>query len=159
MTQPRRSFITRSIWYRAGYSALLAVGGLGIPVLLLVAIALFGGRYQTVRRSSTEYDAWLLAAAYPIGLAIAGAVAGAAAPWIRRAWQAGVVGFVAALPSFVFFSLTIHPRGDNPYSVHWPLAATCAFVLGVPVGVLLFRGAIPSTKFRKRRVGSNRHAV
>ena len=102
---------------------------------------------------------WLLAAVYPVGLAIAGAVAGAAAAWIRQAWQAGVVGFVAALPAFALFSLTTDPRGESAYSVHWPLATLCALLIGVPVGVLIFRESPRPAEKRGRRVGSKRPAV
>ena len=127
------------IWRRAGFGALLAVGVLGIPALILITIALFGGRFQTTR-GGIEVDAWLTAAVYPIGIAVAGAVAGASVPWMKRSWHAGVVGFIAALPICLLLSTTLSPHGLLPHNVDWALSIFCACVLGVPVGVLVFRG-------------------
>ena len=58
----------------------------------------------------------------------------------RRSWHAGVVGFIAALPICPLLSTTFSPHGPLPYSVDWALSIFCALVLGVPVGVLVFRG-------------------
>ena len=127
------------LWRRAAFGALLAVGALGIPALILAGLALFGGRFPTTR-GGVEVDAWLTAAVYPIGIAVAGAVAGASVPWMKRPWHAGVVGFIAALPIFLLLSTTFEPHGPHPYSVEWAFSIFCALVLGVPVGVLVFRG-------------------
>jgi hypothetical protein len=133
------SFSKLPLWRRAAFGALLAVGALGIPALILAGLALFGGRFPTTR-GGVEVDAWLTAAVYPIGIAVAGAVAGASVPWMKRPWHAGVVGFIAALPIFLLLSTTFEPHGPHPYSVEWAFSIFCALVLGVPVGVLVFRG-------------------
>jgi hypothetical protein len=128
-------------WSRTAYGAFLALAALSLPILLLAGIALFGGRYQGWR-GGTEWDVWFLAAVYPVGIAFAGAFAGLVAPWIRRAWLAGVAGFFTALPPFVLLTLAIDPRGSTPYSPgprELAVAFICALAVGMPTGIGVFR--------------------
>jgi uncharacterized integral membrane protein len=125
---------------------------MGIFILLLAAVAVIGGRFQTIR--GVEYDMWLTAIIYPTGIAIAGAVIGLVAPWVSRAWHGGITGFIAATPIFTLFTMAADPRGPDAYSVHWGMALFLAAILGIPVGSALVGSQLVARKGAKRRIRS-----
>ena len=137
-----RSFLSRPVRTYNFVQRLLAGGflgvcALGIPALLLVAISVFGGRYQI--SSGVEDDMWVLAALYPVGAAVAGAVGFAFGPWVRRAWQASLLGSTAMFPMFALISISSEPHGPRPYHVQWGLAAVLGVLVGGVAGLLIFR--------------------
>ncbi len=125
-------------WGRAARAAGNSVLALGLPCLLLVAVALVGGRYQH-GRGGTEVDVGALSVLYPLGIALAGAIAGVGAPRVRRAWQAGLLGLAAALPAMSLIASTFDPRDPGASRGRVIAALVGALASGPAVGVNLFR--------------------
>jgi drug/metabolite transporter (DMT)-like permease len=94
---------------------------------------------------------WVLTVLYPLGAALAGAIGFAFAPLVRRAWKAGLLGFVALFPMFALISIAAEPYGPKPYHIQWGVAAIGAALVGGLAGLLIFKRGRTGEKSRGGR--------
>ncbi len=109
----------------------------GVFDVLILAAAVFGGRYQSCGQSpgSGTCDFWLLAVTYPIGAV----VMGAAWPLYRRLWLAMPITVIAMIPWFLAIVAT-----DIQARTHWAWTDTIlvllpSVALGGPVGYMIWK--------------------
>lgn len=112
----------------------------GMFDVLILGLAIFGGRYQACSRSGHDVcDYYLLAVTYPLGAAAMGAIIGACYPLFRRLWSAVLVGSVAMIPWFALIAVTnVKTRAHWAESDSW-LVGICSVLLGTGVGYLTWK--------------------
>lgn len=125
-------------WRRAIDGAALISVYFAVFTLLLAIIAFVGGRFQRYH-GHNEWDMWLSAVFYPIGIALGGAIAAAVGPLVRRTWQGALLGVATVYPVFALLSMAVEPHGPHAYQIRWFFATICAVPLGGFTGVLIFR--------------------
>ena len=140
MSTPSPSFTDFPLWRRVYTGAALGVGGLSPAVLIVWGMAACDGRYQRVSAvGAVEWDMWVLSATYPLGLAAAGAVAGALSRYARRLWQAGAVGVAAGLAAVYLIGLAADRRAPGGWRADWGTTWVVAVLVGGGVGIVVHR--------------------
>lgn len=131
-----------SPWLRAKRGAARALLTLGVPCLLLWALtlwsALSGQRFVRSGRAA-GLDLWAASVLYPVSIALAGAVAGAAVPFARSPTRAALLGAFAGAVAGLCLALTF----ESPGPINWARWATVGVgtgvLLGIPLGVSTYR--------------------
>jgi hypothetical protein len=75
----------------------------GIFSLIILAMLVFGGRYQTDSHH-TRTDMLVLFLGYIVGTAAFGGILGLFAPWIERPFVAATAGVLSLMPVFIAVS-------------------------------------------------------
>ena len=108
--------------------------------VLILGLAVFGGRYQSCSKSGREIcDMYLLAVTYPIGAAAMGAILGACYPLCRRLWLAVLVGTAAMLPWFAGIAISnVKTRAQWTEADSW-LVGICSLLIGAGLGYTIWK--------------------
>jgi hypothetical protein len=126
----------------------------GMFDLLVIGLALFGGRYQTCSRSGHDVcDYYLLALTYPIGAATMGAIFGACYPLCRRLWLAVLVGTAAMLPWFAGIAISdVKTRTRWTEGDSW-VVGICSVLMGAALGYSTWKRIRKPTRRDRRGSG------
>ena len=124
-----------SLWSRSTTMALMTGVLFGMFDLLILGLAVFGGRYQSCSKSGHDVcDYYLLVVTYPVGAAAMGAILGACYPLCRRLWMAVLVGTAAMLPWFAGIAVSdIKTRARWTEGDSW-LVGICSVLMGAVLG-------------------------
>jgi len=128
----------------------------GMFDVLILGLAVFGGRYQSCSKSGHDIcDMYLLAVTYPIGAAAMGAILGACYPLCRRLWLAVLVGSFAMVPWFAGIAVTnVKTEARWGESDSW-LVGICSVLIGTALGYATWKRmrvvATAATPSRVRR--------
>jgi hypothetical protein len=135
---------------RVRRGATIALAVMGVPCVLLAALALLSGRYVTSR--GVELDLWAGAVLYPLGVALAGAIGGAGAPFARTAPRAALVGAVAGVLGMSCVSLMFQPHAPDRWRAWLLVSLSGGALLGHLVGVGIYaQGQADDDERRARR--------
>jgi hypothetical protein len=138
-----------SLWSRTTTMAFQVGVMFGIFDLLIVGVAVFGGRYQSCSRSGRDIcDMYLLAVTYPLGTMAMGAIFGACYPLCRRRWLAMLVGTAAVIPWFTSIAVTdVKTRAGSTGPNFW-IVGICSLAIGPYVGYQIWK------RMRSRRIAA-----
>jgi hypothetical protein len=126
--------VGRGFWMGAALGALFGIR------------ELIGGLRQIARPlEPSRGNAWLIAAVMLLGGCLAGAIAGAFRPLVRRLPVALVLGFVAVFPVMLVLDAIRNHVTYPPGEMEWGIDAASAVIIG-SIGVLAFRSAAPSDR-------------
>ena len=156
------SFDVPSPWLRAKRGAARAFFTLGIPCALLWLLTLWsalGGERFVGSGRVAGLDLWAASVLYPASILLAGAIAGAGAPFARSSARAALLGGVAGVIGCLCLALTFESPGPMLWTRWVVIGTVTGVLLGVPLGVSTFRGEHrdPDQKSRRSKRGSGRH--
>jgi hypothetical protein len=115
-------------WTRMRNAGLATLIVPGAGSLVLLAIYVYGGRYQFYRHERVDY--LVASISYPIGSALLGAIVGLGKPWMRGFVRSSLVVMAALTPLIVGIALSM----DNALT-HWD-----TFDTALCVGMIVIYG-------------------